>query len=216
MKITVVFDNVAHDKNLQTGWGFAAFIEGLEKKILFDTGGDGPVLLSNMQKLGIDVKGIDIVFLSHGHGDHTGGLNNVLENNKKCKVVSMDDPGVLCKRARSTGQMGAWIKEQSLVIDTKKGLVVIAGCAHPGIVDVVKHVKEYFDKDIYLLMGGFHLEYIIAFKVKTIVSELKELGVRKIAPSHCTGKRAIKLFKQAWGKDFIDLGCGRSISVKHN
>ena len=85
-KITIVYNNVPYDKKLQTSWGIAVFIQGFEKNILFDTGGDGTVLLSNMNKLQIFPKNIDIIFLSHIHGDHTGGLKSVLEKNNKISV----------------------------------------------------------------------------------------------------------------------------------
>ena len=79
MAITVIYDNNPYKEGLETAWGFAASITGTEKTILFDTGGDGSILLNNMQKLAIDPNGIDTVVLSHIHPDHTGGLNSFLE-----------------------------------------------------------------------------------------------------------------------------------------
>jgi len=234
MKITVVYDNIPYDERLKTGWGYSAYIEGLEKNILFDTGAEGPVLLSNMERLGIDVKDIDIIFLSHIHGDHTAGLDSILEKNKECIVyfpesfpeefkeriaercreaVSVKEPVEIFDGVWSTGELGTLKKEQSLVIDTDKGLILIAGCAHPGIVRIVKHVKRHFNKDVLLLMGGFHLEYNPAFMVKGVISKLKKLGVRRVAPSHCTGEHAIEMFREAWGEDFVDLGCGANTRI---
>jgi len=62
MKITIIFDNTAYDPTLQASWGFSALIEINEKKILFDTGDNGNILLSNMKKLHIDPADIDEVF----------------------------------------------------------------------------------------------------------------------------------------------------------
>jgi 7,8-dihydropterin-6-yl-methyl-4-(beta-D-ribofuranosyl)aminobenzene 5'-phosphate synthase len=215
MKITVVFNNVPHDERLETCWGFSACIEGLEKKILFDTGGDENILLANMEKLGIDPGSIDIVVLSHAHYDHTGGLEGFLKKNKHCtvyapdaKIVPANEPMKICEDAWISGLLGAGIKEQALAVDSEKGLVVLTGCAHPGIVKIAAHVKNALKKNIYLLMGGFHLEFIPGFMVKRVISNLRKLGVGKVAPSHCTGEKAIELFKSAWGENFIDLGCG--------
>jgi 7,8-dihydropterin-6-yl-methyl-4-(beta-D-ribofuranosyl)aminobenzene 5'-phosphate synthase len=79
--ITVVYDNNPYIEGLTTSWGFACVIKEAEKTILFDTGGDSAVLLNNMQQLGMDPKEIDVVVLSHIHGDHVGGLNGFLQVN---------------------------------------------------------------------------------------------------------------------------------------
>ncbi len=232
--LSIVYNNVIYDKNLTAAWGFSCLVEGLEKNILFDTGGDGNILLSNMKKLKVNAQDINIVVLSHIHGDHTGGLWDVLEENnqiivylpfsfpeslknrayKMCKgVISVDKPAEICKEVWSTGELGTWIKEQSLVINTRKGLVIISGCAHPGIVNIVKFVKSYFHKDVYLVMGGFHLTAYNDKQIEAIIKDLKELKVEKVGPSHCTGERAVELFRQSWGKNFCELGCGAKIKI---
>jgi 7,8-dihydropterin-6-yl-methyl-4-(beta-D-ribofuranosyl)aminobenzene 5'-phosphate synthase len=81
LRISVVYDNNPYKKGLTTSWGFACVIKGAEKTILFDTGADSTVLLNNMKQLGIDPKEIDVVVLSHIHGDHVGGLNGFLQEN---------------------------------------------------------------------------------------------------------------------------------------
>jgi len=75
MKIIIVYDNRTLDPNLTSGWGFACLVGD---DLLFDTGGDGRTLLSNMAQMGIDPAGIRTVVLSHAHGDHTGGLGALL------------------------------------------------------------------------------------------------------------------------------------------
>ena len=62
----------------------------------------------------------------------------------------------LCKNVYLTGEMGFSIKEQSLILNTPEGLIVITGCAHPGIVEIVKKAKAMLNRDIYLAIGGFH------------------------------------------------------------
>jgi len=234
MTITVPYNNIPLNEDLKTAWGISVFIDGLQKSILFDTGGDGSILLSNMEKLEINPVEIEIVVLSHIHGDHVGGLDAVLEKNSKVsvyllssfpddfknkvknktgKLLTVKKPHKICENVWSTGESGTSIKEQSLVIGTPKGLIVITGCAHPGIVDIVKFVKNHFKENIYLLLGGFHLISYSESEVKEIIRELKTLKVEKIAPSHCTGGRAIELFEEAWKKDFINLGCGAKIKI---
>jgi len=122
-------------------------------------------------------------------------------------------PVEICKNVFSTGEMGTQIKEQSLILNTSKGLVVITGCAHPGIVDIVRRAKEMIDKNIYLVFGGFHLMQKSEVEVKNIISQFKDLGVEKVGATHCTGERAIQLFKQAYGDDFVQMGVGRVIKI---
>jgi len=193
--ITIVYNNMPYSKELTTDWGISCLIEGLEKTILFDVGGDDSILLGNMVKLEIDQMGIDTVVLSHIHTDHTGGLWVLLETNSQiivylpgsfpggfknkaksfCKeIVPVHKPVKICEGVWSTGELGGWIKEQSLIIDTKKGLVIITGCAHPGIVNIVKFVKGFFKKDVYLVLGGFHLMVHSENEVRQIIKDLKE------------------------------------------
>jgi 7,8-dihydropterin-6-yl-methyl-4-(beta-D-ribofuranosyl)aminobenzene 5'-phosphate synthase len=232
--ITVPYNNVPLNEDLKTAWGISVFVEGLQKSILFDTGGDGSILLSNMEKLKIDPAEIELVVLSHIHGDHVGGLGALLEKNNKVpvylpssfpeyfknkvksktgKLLTVKEPHEICDKVWSTGELGTSIREQSLVIDTPAGLIVITGCAHPGIVDIVNFVKNHFKKNIYLVLGGFHLISYSESKTNEIIRELKMLKVKKIAPSHCTGEKAIELFREAWGKNFIELGCGAKIKI---
>ena len=76
-------------------------------------------------------------------------------------TVGVEEPVQICKNVHTTGEMGVQIKEQALILDTSKGLVVITGCAHPGIVDIVKKAKEVVKKDIDLVFGGFHLSRLL-------------------------------------------------------
>ena len=191
ISITTVYDNYQVDPKLTTSWGFGCVIRTPKKAILFDTGGDSSVLLSNMEKMNIDPKDIDVVVISHIHGDHVGGLNGFLERNGKVKVyIPASFPDSWKKKIKSfgttyedvkdsvqisggvytTGEMGTWIKEQSLVLNTKEGLIVITGCAHPGVVNIAKKAKQILaDKNIYLVMGGFHLGSASDSKLRSII-----------------------------------------------
>ena len=81
LTITIVYDNNPYNEELETRWGFSCLIEGLEKTILFDVGGEGSVLLKNMEKLKIDPKKVNVIVLSHIHYDHIGGLSDFLKKN---------------------------------------------------------------------------------------------------------------------------------------
>ena len=113
----------------------------------------------------------------------------------------------------STGEMGQPIKEQALIVDTREGLIVITGCAHPNIADIAERARAYLGKNIYLLMGGFHLLDKSKDEILRTIHALKRLGVRKVAPSHCTGDEATGLFRKSWGEDFVEGGLGAIIEL---
>ena len=229
-----VYDNVEFNPDFKTGFGFACIVKLKNKTILFDTGGDSPTLLSNLGIANIKPEDIDIILLSHIHGDHVGGLLGFLEKNSNLRVyvpssfpssfknqiaspgaelVDISNPVKIIEGVYSTGEIGTWIKEQSLVIDSDKGLVVITGCAHPGIVNIVRKAKDLFDKKVYLVLGGFHLSATSESEIKNIIKSFRELKVEKTAPSHCTGERARELFKQEYKDDFIESGVGKIIKI---
>ena len=233
-RITVVYNNVLYQTGLTTDWGFSCVIEGLGKTILFDTGADGDLLLANMKRLGVKPETVDVVFLSHNHSDHTGGLSRFLKLNSRvivylpksfplafersiinrgARVVRVGRPKEMLKRVHTTGEMGGGIKEQALILDTSKGLVIITGCAHPNVTRIVAAARNYLHKKVYLLMGGFHLLRKDKAAIQAIIRNLKSQGVEQVAPSHCTGNKAISLFRKAWGDKFIEGGLGAVIEL---
>jgi 7,8-dihydropterin-6-yl-methyl-4-(beta-D-ribofuranosyl)aminobenzene 5'-phosphate synthase len=212
--ITTLFDNNSSNKEMKTGWGYSCLIQGTEKTILFDVGSNDAI--KNMDKLKIDPASIDVLVISHDHPDHTGGMHFFSERNSKAATFFVPSASVkICENVFTTGAMGTDIKENALIIKTAKGLVVITGCAHPGIVEIVQKAKQMFPKEeIYLVMGGFHLFTRDQSSIKNIVSELKKENVRKVAPSHCTGDYAESQFKEMFGADYISGDVGKPIIVE--
>lgn len=202
--ITVLYDNYQMVKDLQTDWGFSCLVETGKIKLLFDTGESGDILLSNMTKLGIDPKNIDYVFLSHFHHDHTGGLNDFLEKNSDVTIYyPRSFPNQLIEEMKnlgatpvpvssfqelqtnifSLGELDGGIPEQSLAIRTPKGIVVITGCAHPGIINILEKAKSFFPNEmIYLAMGGFHLYRTTDNEIRSTISKILKMGIFAVAP----------------------------------
>lgn len=233
ISITVVYDNVSYDSTLTAEWGFGCVIHTEKDTLLFDTGGNGKVLLDNMRKLIIDPRSIHSVVISHNHYDHQGGLKHFLSANsevnvfipnsspaevehdiqaKDAKAVRVDSFTQINETMFSAGELKGNIPEQSLVVRSARGLVVITGCAHPGIVRIIEHIKLLFPYEpIYLAMGGFHLKSETTQNIEKIVKTIQDYGLQKIAPSHCTGEAAILIFKNRFGEDFIESGVGKRI-----
>ena len=233
MMITVVYDNNPYDPRLQTAWGFGCLVEIGEKTILFDTGGDGVTLLRNVVTLEIEPTSIDTIVLSHVHADHTGGLTSLFAMGVRptvyvpcsfpsdfksrvwayAELVEVQQVVNIANGIFSTGEMGTGIVEQALVLSMTEGLAVVTGCAHPGISEIVRRAEEIGGDKIYLLLGGFHLGGANEERIKEIITDFQRLGVRKIAPCHCTGDKAIALLYEAYGEDFIQNGAGQVIEI---
>jgi len=234
LKFTVLYNNIPLKSGFQTGWGFSCLVQGLEKTILFDTGGNGGILHANMRTSDVDPAIVDLVVLSHNHGDHAGGLGWFLKENPRvtvytptsfsrgfqeavnqmgAKPVSVSAPGEIVEGVFTTGDMGGGIIEQALILESTMGLVLITGCAHPGIVQIAEKTIQLRNQGIYLVVGGFHLMGYGERDLRAIAERLKEMGVKRIAPSHCTGDLAMAVFKGEWKAAFLDGGCGAVITV---
>jgi len=196
MKLRIVYDNEAKE-GLESDWGFSCLIEA-GKRILFDTGASGEILSRNMQRLGIRKEEIEIIVLSHEHWDHIGGLSAVLHQNvavyvpgsftkrtkkgierKAAEVLEVSGPADIVPGVHTTGELGIGIKEQSLVLETKggEGVVVLTGCAHPGLENILEAAKVF--GELYGVVGGFH-----GFDKLKRLEELK-----MIVPCHCTVRK---------------------------
>jgi 7,8-dihydropterin-6-yl-methyl-4-(beta-D-ribofuranosyl)aminobenzene 5'-phosphate synthase len=235
--ILVTYDNNPYDDRLKTAWGFSCLVRLKETSILFDTGGDSSRLLFNMKQLEIDPEEVTAVVLSHIHGDHVGGLSGFLKENNNvtvyapksfpqnfkdeiraagAKLEEIREAKKLIENVYTTGELGSGIIEQSLIVKTELGLVVITGCAHPGIVKIVERAKQLFEDDVLLVMGGFHLGGKSEHEIKEIIANFKKLGVHRVGPSHCSGDKARQLFKEAYGASCLEIGVGSIITIENN
>ena len=224
--MTIIFDNYNYSyPELKSLWGFSAYFE--EYKLLFDTGSNGRVLLKNMKELGVDVNEIEYIFITHSHWDHIGGIDSILELNPnitlfipsslskhlindlktltKEVIICTNKPQHLFSKLYTTGLLGDEILEQSLIIkddETK----VITGCGHFGIENIVAVACEIIDKKIDFAIGGFHLLHSSDKEILDSIDGLKKLGVTKVMPTHCSGDRAIKIYKNHFKKNYFTGG----------
>ncbi|MBN1681928.1 MBL fold metallo-hydrolase [Candidatus Bathyarchaeota archaeon] len=211
MKITIIYDNTTKRLDLQTDWGFSALVEAKGLKILFDTGANGDILLANMQKLEIKPKEITDIFISHLHHDHTGGLSSFLSVNNQVKLwvpsyfeevknaekyAVIKEPAVLYEGLHSTGELDGI--EQSLCIENKKGILIIAGCSHPRMEHILQTAQQL--GKVYGIIGGLH---------GTLPESLK--GLDLICPTHCT--RYKKEIERLYPEAYIEGGAGKIIEI---
>jgi len=192
MNIKILFDNEAR-RGLRCGWGFSALIGGTT---LFDTGDSDADLLANLEVLNILPEQIDKVVLSHGDWDHSGGIriikqvgpvtvyvpasflpeirNSIQRLSSQVKLVEIATAREIGDNLIVTSELGESIKEISLLVRTAKGLILLTGCAHPGLAAVMREARQF--GDIHAVIGGFH-EF----------GDLHQLAeVPVIVPCHCT------------------------------
>ncbi len=234
VNFTVIYDNYSSSGECTGDWGFSCLIEGKEKTVLFDTGTKPEIFRRNLEKLKVDISNIDVIVISHNHGDHTGGLPVILEKETESplyipvsvednflkrfesfrgRTILVNEPLEICAGIVSTGEMGTGIKEQSLIVDTPKGLVVLTGCSHQGVENIVERAAELSDSPIYMVFGGFHLLNHSSDQVEDIIDTFQANGVQKCGATHCTGANATNIFKEEYGPDFVIIGAGKIIRM---
>ena len=236
MKLSILYDNHAV-QNFQSGWGFSCLVDD---RILFDTGEAPEPLLANMARLGVEPKQIEAVVISHDHWDHTGGLWQLLEINHglivyacpgfseefKRKVTDLQGKLILCPSGRDldetisiTGEiLGQYkktpIAEQSLMVKTDKGLVVITGCSHPGVTVILEKAREqYPDLLVDMILGGFHFKDMDDSMLEQSVSALYQFEGLRVGPTHCTGEKAADRIREHFGGRFVDVAAGVVLEI---
>jgi 7,8-dihydropterin-6-yl-methyl-4-(beta-D-ribofuranosyl)aminobenzene 5'-phosphate synthase len=241
--LTIVFDNNRDVAGLETAWGFGCLIEGLDRTVLFDTGGDGRILLANMKKLKIDPTSIEAVVLSHEHGDHVGGMQGLIQARAEAsmegarppvyvptgfpdglkkqlrglssELIEAEDSVDVCAGARTTGTLGKGrIVEHALCVKTPAGWVLVTGCAHPGVENLAARATELVGEPLELVMGGFHMVQHSPAQIDAVIDRCKELGVRRVAPCHCTGDPARARFAERYGDACTLAGVGHHFQLR--
>ena len=271
MKLTVLMDNTATlDKPYLAESGLSFLIETDNAKIVFDTG-YSPIFLSNARKMGIDLKDITGVAISHGHNDHTNGLPALAAVLKQddLRVPLVLHPGCLEKKwwrnkdgtleeigmpeDRSfyernydlttsktpmelddnlyfLGEIPRSVKnanepiglvanqvnslipdfvqdDTAIVYDGADGLVVINGCAHSGLVNILDYTTVLFPgKPLAAVIGGFHMLSKDAAWLEAMTDTLKEYQPRRIYPCHCTDEASRSHLRSQFAVGDVSVG----------
>jgi 7,8-dihydropterin-6-yl-methyl-4-(beta-D-ribofuranosyl)aminobenzene 5'-phosphate synthase len=213
--ITELYNNIVYDHRFTKEWGFSCFIE--EAGLLFDTGGDGAILLNNMNAAGIAPSSIKGIVLSHDHWDHTGGLEALLPRvpgvpvyvpegfgsetlsliEDHARPVIIDGWTAITDWIFTTGPLGDAIIEQSLAIKTEKGYFAVVGCSHPHISTILSEIGRR--GIVWGVMGGFHTVH------KEDIDCLK--GLSYLSASHCT--QQLDTIKERYPDIFVNGGAGK-------
>ena len=264
-RLTVLCENsVKTFSSLIGEHGFSCHIETDHHQFLLDTG-QGLGIIRNAALLKKNLNDLDGIILSHGHWDHTGGLERILENTSPKKVYahpdiftlrySEKDGGIkfsgIRQRRKYLEALGAefiltkefseiaegifltgevprkndyeinpdsqfifdengeripdpLLDDNTVVIDSPKGLVVILGCAHAGIVNILDFVTATLNKSIYAVIGGTHLKPANEDRLKRTIEVLKEYHIKHIGVSHCTGpEKSAVLYNEFKDKFFF-------------
>lgn len=275
IKLTTLSENTAGSVGLLAEWGLSILVEVDGYKVLLDTGLDTSAA-HNAVTMGIDLSAVDRIVLSHGHRDHTGGLNHVLNAmRKEIEVIAHPDiwaakySRTFSKKAQYAGipfarealeSWGAsfnlkkepvWITDSivttgeiprhteyekidpellvkeggkllpdplkddlALIVKAQKGLVVILGCGHSGMINTLHHAQKIAGAErIHMVVGGTHLIHASRERMDLTVAELNRLGVHKIGVSHCTGLPAAAILFQEFGDEFFFNNTGNVVTI---
>ncbi len=193
--VSIVFDNNCVNEGFLSGFGFSALVFNnfSNNYLLFDTGGNGEVLIHNIKKLGVNPSQIKKVIISHNHYDHAGGLSgfyaqnpnielfipynikNYEQNFPEAKVYLYKDVKEIDESIFVSGIIGISISEQALFCKTnEEKFVILVGCTHPGLENFIMKAREM--GEVEAVIGGFH-----GFRKLSYLE-----GIDFIGACHCT------------------------------
>jgi 7,8-dihydropterin-6-yl-methyl-4-(beta-D-ribofuranosyl)aminobenzene 5'-phosphate synthase len=218
--IKILFDNICALSGFSTGFGFSALIYNYSTKnfILFDSGGNGTILLTNLHRFNIECSSIRKVVISHNHHDHTEGLNLIYKENNDIEIYVPNENLRIFKQrfpdARvhgvldsvqvenyviSSGQfVNKFIAEQFLILKLKDNrLILLVGCSHPGLDTFISYARTL--GSISGIIGGFH-----GFNKFSYLE-----GIEFIGACHCT--QHLNLIKRQFSENFREICVGTSL-----
>jgi 7,8-dihydropterin-6-yl-methyl-4-(beta-D-ribofuranosyl)aminobenzene 5'-phosphate synthase len=217
MQILILYDNESI-RGFKRGWGFSCLIN---KRLLFDVGANLEILLFNIRKASLNINSIDLVFLSHEHRDHVGGIDILhmlgdvevfipksfsnrfkrrLRSFENVVLKEIDKSEEIFEGFYTTGELGNTTKEHSLITETDKGLVIFTGCSHPGLVNILNVARKR--GTIYGVIGGFH-----DFNKIEILKDISY-----IVPCHCTARKKEILYR--YPDKSLKCSAGNNTTIK--
>ncbi|MFX1393171.1 MAG: MBL fold metallo-hydrolase [Promethearchaeota archaeon] len=218
-EIKITFDSNKIEDRFISDFGFSVLIYNnfTENYLLFDTGSNGEALIHNIEQFNIDISEISKIIISHNHFEHKGGLDGVYKKNNnieiyvpteneisykrkypKSRVIGVSDKMLIEQNIYSTGQLGNYLKEQSIFLKTEEDdLIALVGCCHPGLEEIISIGKSI--GNIKAIIGGFH--GIRRFGCLE--------GIDFIGASHCT--QHLDIIKQRFPNQFKNIHVGDSL-----
>ena len=235
MKLRLIAEGSTKRERKALRWGLS-FLVG---NVLFDAFGRSDIFWKNIRRFRINLARIKHIVISHEDWDHIAGLETFLQKYPGVKVyickrsgrtlkdliqanggtlVGIDKPQKISTGIFSLGQMRAdtgrgILYEQALIVKSSKGFSVITGCAHPGIVRIVRQAVKLFGRKIYAVCGGFHMKDNAPDENARTIAKLQAFGVKQVMPLHCTGENALRLFRRSYGRKCLSLPEGRTITL---
>mgnify|MGYP000079445889 FL=1 len=234
VEIYVLNDNYEYDDFL-SDWGVSFLVRTPNNTFLFDTGPSAHTLLYNTEKLGLNLSNVEFIVISHSHGDHTGGLEGLgwmLKGRKVYipsgagyglsswienlgfEVVKVNETTVIAPGVAIIGELYGPPWEQALAIYVEnKGLIILTGCSHPGVENIVEKATKELNIKPYLVIGGFHLAGASESRIRNTISKLLALGVKKICPIHCSGDRIREILANNYPEVYGDGHVGLILKI---
>lgn len=272
MIIRTLLENKSYQKNLGSEHGLSFLIELKEATILFDMGASD-LFARNAEVMGVDLAKVDLAVISHGHYDHTGGLQAFFERNDlapvyiqstafgefvtprdgswryigipkgshheerfiriqgdveisrnlkilagvEAKRLNPPDNNVMFEKGSKGHQLDQFLHEQNLVLRQGEKSVLITGCAHKGIVNILDSFYQEEGKWPDVVIGGFHLvNRQWSHEMLQLVEEIGEF--LKNTPTHfytghCTGEKAWHMLKKQLGNQIEELSTGMVLNL---